>query len=171
MTTKEAIRKNKNFVINDNQVIAKIFFLSGSPENTRAFPSRGKSSSFRLEISSSKSSGSIPRNSCTHAFMKFSKTLEASIKAQVAAEQRAHQIVEKLVLEEFATPEYFLEIGNYITHRHYSDVVTERFIIKICGYPLCPKSLTNIPKQTFKISTRTNRVYDITERKDRLNEE
>ncbi|XP_001636368.2 putative RNA polymerase II subunit B1 CTD phosphatase RPAP2 isoform X1 [Nematostella vectensis] len=92
-------------------------------------------------------------------------TLEASIKAQVAAEQRAHQIVEKLVLEEFATPEYFLEIGNYITHRHYSDVVTERFIIKICGYPLCPKSLINIPKQTFKISTRTNRVYDITERK------
>lgn len=41
----------------------------------------------------------------------------------------------------------------------------ERSIIKLCGYPLCQKKLGIIPKQKYKISTKTNKVYDITERK------
>lgn len=53
----------------------------------------------------------------------------------------------------------------FITPTHYSDVVDERAIIKLCGYPLCQKKLGAIPKQKYKISTKTNKVYDITERK------
>ncbi|XP_042113736.2 putative RNA polymerase II subunit B1 CTD phosphatase RPAP2 isoform X5 [Peromyscus maniculatus bairdii] len=53
----------------------------------------------------------------------------------------------------------------FITPAHYSDVVDERSIIKLCGYPLCQKKLGVIPKQKYKISTKTNKVYDITERK------
>lgn len=41
----------------------------------------------------------------------------------------------------------------------------ERFILKICGYPLCDNQLGSIPKHKFKISTSVNKVYDITERK------
>uniref|UniRef100_A0A8C6RBF8 RNA polymerase II subunit B1 CTD phosphatase RPAP2 homolog n=2 Tax=Nannospalax galili TaxID=1026970 RepID=A0A8C6RBF8_NANGA len=54
---------------------------------------------------------------------------------------------------------------KFITPAHYSDVVDERSIIKLCGYPLCQKKLGTIPKQKYKISTKTNKVYDITERK------
>ncbi|XP_066508532.1 putative RNA polymerase II subunit B1 CTD phosphatase rpap2 isoform X2 [Hoplias malabaricus] len=35
----------------------------------------------------------------------------------------------------------------------------------MCGYPVCPNKLTNVPTQQYKISTKTNKVYDITERK------
>ncbi|EPY76437.1 hypothetical protein CB1_001428034 [Camelus ferus] len=59
--------------------------------------------------------------------------------------------------------------GKHITPAHYSDVVAERSIIKLCGYPLCRKKLENVPKQKYKISTKTNKVYDITERKFCLN--
>ncbi|XP_074191234.1 putative RNA polymerase II subunit B1 CTD phosphatase RPAP2 isoform X3 [Rhinolophus sinicus] len=55
--------------------------------------------------------------------------------------------------------------GKFITPAHYSDVVDERSIIKLCGYPLCQKKLGIVPKQKYKISTKTNKVYDITERK------
>ena len=54
---------------------------------------------------------------------------------------------------------------NYLMPSHYDDIVEERSIILNCGYPLCSKILVNIPKQQFKISSRTNEVFDITERK------
>ncbi|XP_010148759.1 PREDICTED: putative RNA polymerase II subunit B1 CTD phosphatase RPAP2, partial [Eurypyga helias] len=55
--------------------------------------------------------------------------------------------------------------GKCITPSHYKDVVDERSIVKLCGYPLCQNKLENVPKQKYRISTKTNRVYDITERK------
>ncbi|XP_030791031.1 putative RNA polymerase II subunit B1 CTD phosphatase RPAP2 [Rhinopithecus roxellana] len=58
-----------------------------------------------------------------------------------------------------------MECGKFITPAHYSDVVDERSIVKLCGYPLCQKKLGIVPKQKYKISTKTNKVYDITERK------
>ncbi|XP_048395512.1 putative RNA polymerase II subunit B1 CTD phosphatase rpap2 isoform X2 [Stegostoma tigrinum] len=54
---------------------------------------------------------------------------------------------------------------QFITVVHYKDIVEERSIIKQCGYPICQNKLENVPKQQYKISTHTNRVYDITERK------
>lgn len=60
---------------------------------------------------------------------------------------------------------FILLQGKFITPAHYSDVVDERSIIKLCGYPLCQKKLGIVPKQKYKISTKTNKVYDITERK------
>ncbi|XP_014276264.1 putative RNA polymerase II subunit B1 CTD phosphatase RPAP2 isoform X2 [Halyomorpha halys] len=35
-----------------------------------------------------------------------------------------------------------------------------------CGYPLCDKPLSNVPKKMYKISTKENKVYDITDRKN-----
>nr|XP_010342160.1 putative RNA polymerase II subunit B1 CTD phosphatase RPAP2 isoform X4 [Saimiri boliviensis boliviensis] len=58
-----------------------------------------------------------------------------------------------------------MECGKFITPAHYRDVVDERSIVKLCGYPLCQKKLGIVPKQKYKISTKTNKVYDITERK------
>lgn len=53
----------------------------------------------------------------------------------------------------------------HINQSHYDDIVEERAIVKLCGYPLCDDSLKTIPKQQFIISTAQNKVYDITERK------
>ncbi|XP_012585486.1 PREDICTED: putative RNA polymerase II subunit B1 CTD phosphatase RPAP2 [Condylura cristata] len=90
--------------------------------------------------------------------------LEAAVRKKIEFERKALHIVEQL-LEENITEEFLRECGKFITPAHYSDVVDERSIIKLCGYPLCQKKLGIIPKQRYKISTKTNKVYDITERK------
>ncbi|XP_058035160.1 putative RNA polymerase II subunit B1 CTD phosphatase RPAP2 isoform X2 [Ahaetulla prasina] len=90
--------------------------------------------------------------------------LEAAIRKKIECERKALQVVEHL-LEDDITEELFVDCGRLITPSHYMDVVEERFIIKLCGYPLCQNKLQNVPKQKYKISTKTNKVYDITERK------
>uniref|UniRef100_A0A8D0FA27 RNA polymerase II subunit B1 CTD phosphatase RPAP2 homolog n=1 Tax=Strix occidentalis caurina TaxID=311401 RepID=A0A8D0FA27_STROC len=90
--------------------------------------------------------------------------LEAAMRKKIEFEKKALYIVEQL-LEENITEEFLLSSGKCITPSHYKDIVDERSIIKLCGYPLCPNKLENVPKQKYRISTKTNRVYDITERK------
>ncbi|XP_014442087.1 putative RNA polymerase II subunit B1 CTD phosphatase RPAP2 isoform X2 [Tupaia chinensis] len=90
--------------------------------------------------------------------------LEAAVRKKIEFERKALRIVEQL-LEEDITEEFLIECGKFITPAHYSDVVDERSIIKLCGYPLCQKKLGVVPRQKYKISTKTNKVYDITERK------
>ncbi|XP_027746482.1 putative RNA polymerase II subunit B1 CTD phosphatase RPAP2 isoform X2 [Empidonax traillii] len=90
--------------------------------------------------------------------------LEAALRKKIEFERKALSIVEQL-LEENITEEFLLNSGKCITPSHYKDIVDERSIIKLCGYPLCQNKLENVPKQKYKISTKTNRVYDITERK------
>ncbi|KAF6111147.1 RNA polymerase II associated protein 2 [Phyllostomus discolor] len=90
--------------------------------------------------------------------------LEEIVRRKIKFERKALHIVEQL-LEENITEEFLKECGKFITPAHYSDVVDERSIIKLCGYPLCHNKLGIVPKQKYKISTKTNKVYDITERK------
>lgn len=90
--------------------------------------------------------------------------LEAAVRKKIEFEKKALNIVEQL-LEENITEEFLLNSGKCITPSHYKDIVDERSIIKLCGYPLCQNKLENVLKQKYRISTKTNRVYDITERK------
>jgi hypothetical protein len=57
----------------------------------------------------------------------------------VECERKAVRIAEQL-LEENITEEFLKECGMFITPAHYSDVVNERSIIELCGYPLCQKT-------------------------------
>jgi hypothetical protein len=59
---------------------------------------------------------------------------------------------------------HFLQL-KFISESHFQDVIEERAISLNCGYPLCQKKLKNIPSQQYHISTKINKVYDITERK------
>ncbi|XP_073499291.1 putative RNA polymerase II subunit B1 CTD phosphatase RPAP2 isoform X2 [Phyllobates terribilis] len=90
--------------------------------------------------------------------------LENAIRKKIETEKRAHQIVERL-LENNITEDFLTDCARFISPSYYKDVVEERSIIKICGYPVCSNKLENVPKQRYKISTKTNKVYDITERK------
>lgn len=53
----------------------------------------------------------------------------------------------------------------HLNQAHYDDIIEERSIVKLCGYPLCNITLGNIPKQQYIIASSQNKVYDITERK------
>lgn len=46
------------------------------------------------------------------------------------------------------------------------DVIEERAIVKLCGYILCKNPLTCLITQTYHISTRKNKIYDVRKRKN-----
>ncbi|CAD5122978.1 DgyrCDS11367 [Dimorphilus gyrociliatus] len=95
---------------------------------------------------------------------RVSKETEARIRKRVDCERKAHETVERLI-ENPVSEEMFIEIAKYIHPDHYEDIIEERYISKLCGYPICKSFLKNIPKQKYKICTRTNTVVDITSRK------
>ncbi|TWW72764.1 putative RNA polymerase II subunit B1 CTD phosphatase rpap2 isoform X1 [Takifugu flavidus] len=86
------------------------------------------------------------------------------IKQKSELEKKALRIVECL-LEDDVTEEFLTESAQFITPAHYKDATEERSIIKVCGYPLCSNRLDNVPNQKYKISTKSNRIYDLTVRK------
>lgn len=91
--------------------------------------------------------------------------LEAKIRYQVACEEKAHRLVLQL-LEPGITEDELVNAGLYLTPNHYQDITEERAISRICGYPVCVNQITKSLNQKYHISTKTNRVYDITDRKN-----
>jgi len=87
------------------------------------------------------------------------------IKKQVSLEERAHRVVEKLV-EITPSEQYLREVLPCITCSQYSDIVVERAITKLCGYPLCSNTLTAVLNQKYHISLKNKTVYDISDRKN-----
>ncbi|XP_066250244.1 RNA polymerase II subunit B1 CTD phosphatase Rpap2 isoform X2 [Euwallacea similis] len=78
---------------------------------------------------------------------------------------RAIKIVE-FSIEGKLRPEVFTKCLPFINQSHYQDIVEERAITKLCGYSLCGKHIPDMPKKQYFISTKSNKVYDITERKN-----
>lgn len=91
--------------------------------------------------------------------------LAAIIKKKRECNAKALQIVE-LTIEPDINTEWFLEQLKFIDAGHFQDITEERALCKICGYPLCSQPLRSIPSQQYRISTKYNKVYDITERKN-----
>lgn len=59
-----------------------------------------------------------------------------------------------------------LRVGDeLICQRDYDCIVQERFILKICGYPLCSNKLEKEWKQRYHVSLREKRIYDVEIRK------
>ncbi|ELU07401.1 hypothetical protein CAPTEDRAFT_223261 [Capitella teleta] len=90
--------------------------------------------------------------------------LREKIKRRVAKEEKAFRTVERLI-EEGIEAHDLIEAAAFINPTHYADVVEERSISFLCGYPLCDNRISNVPKQKYHISTKTNTVFDITDRK------
>ena len=114
--------------------------------------------------------------------MSRKRRIQEGLIKKKECETRAVAIVERL-LSNCQDKEWirdavssFLHISNiyfdaffqmkFISSAHYDDIVTERAIEKLCGYPLCSEKKGEEIKQQFKISTKTNRVYDLSDRKN-----
>ncbi|XP_039999249.1 putative RNA polymerase II subunit B1 CTD phosphatase rpap2 isoform X2 [Xiphias gladius] len=90
--------------------------------------------------------------------------VKEKLREKLELEKRALKVVERL-LEDSVAEDFLVDCAKFITPANYKDAVEERSITKLCGYPKCPNKLGKIPTQQYKISTKTNKVYDITERK------
>ncbi|XP_062549071.1 putative RNA polymerase II subunit B1 CTD phosphatase RPAP2 [Armigeres subalbatus] len=96
----------------------------------------------------------------------FSKEqLQLALRKKKECNAKAQTIVEAL-LDPVDDVETFLTMLRDINQSHFEDVIQERAIQKVCGYPLCAKELLNIPQQKYVISLSNKKVYDITERKN-----
>ncbi|KAL3266600.1 hypothetical protein HHI36_010764 [Cryptolaemus montrouzieri] len=78
------------------------------------------------------------------------------------SEDRAIKIVE-LLMEGTVRPETFLKSILYLNPMYYQDIIEERALIKLCGYPLCGKKIQPTTNKRYSISTKYNKVYDLTE--------
>lgn len=47
----------------------------------------------------------------------------------------------------------------------YDSIVQERYILKLCGYPLCSNHLTRVWKQKFHVSLKEKRIFNVEIRK------
>ncbi|XP_062260180.1 putative RNA polymerase II subunit B1 CTD phosphatase rpap2 [Platichthys flesus] len=86
------------------------------------------------------------------------------LRQRLDLESRALKVVERL-LDDSVAEDFLVDCAKFITSANYKDAIEERVIVKLCGYPICPNKLGKIPTQRYKICTKTNKVYDITERK------
>ncbi|XP_060810127.1 putative RNA polymerase II subunit B1 CTD phosphatase RPAP2 [Amyelois transitella] len=107
----------------------------------------------------------MKKKPCKIEEMTKEQIREAIVKKRVC-NAKAQTIVESL-LEKVVSESYFLQCLPDINQSHFEDVIEERAIIHLCGYPLCQTALSekDIPKQKYRISMKTNKVYDITARK------
>ncbi|XP_031771847.1 putative RNA polymerase II subunit B1 CTD phosphatase Rpap2 [Apis florea] len=97
---------------------------------------------------------------------KMSKAeMQLAIIKKKKCDAKALTIVEQL-LESKIDSQWLLNNLKYINKNHMEDVIEERAIIKLCGYVLCNNALTTITDQRYHISTKKNKVYDITRRKN-----
>lgn len=96
---------------------------------------------------------------------KMSKAeLQLAIIKKKQCDAKAHAIVEQLI-EPNINPDWLLQNLRFLSKCHMEDIIEERTILKQCGYILCSEPLTVIIRQQYRISTHSNKVYDISKRK------
>ncbi|KAL0122170.1 hypothetical protein PUN28_007129 [Cardiocondyla obscurior] len=91
--------------------------------------------------------------------------MQLAIIKKKQCDTKALAIVEQL-LESHVDPDWLLQNLGFISKSHMEDVIEERAIVKLCGYILCSNQLTVVIRQQYHISTRKNKVYDISRRKN-----
>ncbi|XP_050301494.1 putative RNA polymerase II subunit B1 CTD phosphatase RPAP2 [Anthonomus grandis grandis] len=105
------------------------------------------------------------RNAKTDDPLKISKEMVVTAQLKKECDNRAMKIVE-FSIEGKLRPEVFIKCLPFINQTHYEDIVEERAISKLCGYSVCGKKIPEMPKKQYFISTKSNKVYDITQRKN-----
>nr|XP_046264317.1 putative RNA polymerase II subunit B1 CTD phosphatase rpap2 [Scatophagus argus]XP_046264318.1 putative RNA polymerase II subunit B1 CTD phosphatase rpap2 [Scatophagus argus] len=95
---------------------------------------------------------------------KRRELVKEKLREKLELEKKALKVVERLLVDSVAE-DFLVDCARFITPANYKDAVEERSIAKLCGYPICPNKLGKVLAQKYKISTKTNKVYDITERK------
>ncbi|KAJ8274295.1 hypothetical protein COCON_G00089200 [Conger conger] len=130
--------------------------MDGGQKRSSRSPKSGKKVSFAEEKA-------VKAQAALEA-AKRREVVKETVRQKFEFEQRALCIVERL-LEDEVSEDFLIDCARFITPSNYRDTVEERNIARMCGYPVCTNKLGSVPKQQFKISTKTNKVYDITERK------
>lgn len=78
--------------------------------------------------------------------------------------RRTLSFVESMLAEDISIEQ--LSLGEtIICQRDFDDIVQERFLLKLCGYPLCPNRVEKEWNQKYLVSLKNKKVYEVDERK------
>uniref|UniRef100_A0A0P4VWP6 RNA polymerase II subunit B1 CTD phosphatase RPAP2 homolog n=1 Tax=Scylla olivacea TaxID=85551 RepID=A0A0P4VWP6_SCYOL len=92
------------------------------------------------------------------------ETLKATSESVQAAHRRAQEYFLSMI-EGPVEPQVFVAKAKYINPQVYNDVVVERAVAGLCGYPMCSNTFTDTyGSRSYVI--RNNILYDITERRN-----
>lgn len=69
------------------------------------------------------------------------------------------------MLDENITWDLVEQGEDFICQRDYDCIVQERYIQKMCGFPICSNKLTQQWNQKYHICLRTQKIYDVEVRK------
>ncbi|XP_015607469.1 putative RNA polymerase II subunit B1 CTD phosphatase RPAP2 [Cephus cinctus] len=97
---------------------------------------------------------------------KMSKAqMQLALIKKKQCDAKALMIVERL-LEPNVDSGWLLQNLGSINRCHMEDAIEERAIVKQCGYVLCDNSITVVINQRYHISTKSNKIYDVSKRKN-----
>ena len=92
---------------------------------------------------------------------KKKKELEASVRAKVGCDKAAYE-VQWMLLEPGVAPAALEAAAAVLQPQHYEDVVVERALDGLCGYPLCEQSAPARGQgRQMLVSASERKVYDI----------
>jgi len=107
----------------------------------------------------------IASTSKTASSSKSTASKRASESEVLKIKRKTLSVVESLI-EGACDVGQLLQGCHFMAQNDFDDLIEERAIIKYCGYPICGNVLKQEIKQQYKISMRTNRVYDLAKRKN-----
>ena len=97
------------------------------------------------------------------------------IKQNKVSEERLYQkkcleIVESFLTDQQISCDLLVDKCSYICRNVYNDIVTERALIDLCGYPICPNKLSQSAakfkdKQKYKIDVTNKKIFEVEDRK------
>ena len=96
---------------------------------------------------------------------ELAKKLRKDIECKVSVEKKAFEMILDLVGEDVISEERLLESFPLLNPNNYSDIIEERFSMRLCGYILCANQLKSIPRHKYHISVKTKQIFDLSERK------
>lgn len=76
-------------------------------------------------------------------------------------QKNAFQIRLKLIECQAVTPQEFMDAACYLRPQDYQDIVMERSLDHMCGYPICSCVLMTTRKGRYKVSLSQRKVFDI----------
>ncbi|PRP82435.1 putative RNA polymerase II subunit B1 CTD phosphatase RPAP2-like [Planoprotostelium fungivorum] len=87
--------------------------------------------------------------------------LKAEIDARLEKEKETFKRQEKLIYQPSSSAAYLVDCASYLQKGHYDDVITERALARVCGYPTCSNEIKEATqsKQKYHISLSKKQVF------------
>lgn len=105
-----------------------------------------------------KKSTSTSTTKKTNSKPKLSKGVEEEVRFRLKKQEETHKI-QSMLIQSAVDSEYLKHVASHLQPNHYEDVVTERSLAGLCGYPICSNSISVAKVCEFHLIGKKLMVY------------